>query len=155
MHQVTALSLAKLQKNAFIRSVHGLQNLHDEDDFKTWREAIIEASPTYRFWDLILRTEVLILIFIRSQRERDFSLYVERLQSLMFLFFTVDHFNYSRWVSVHLRDMQSLPADLKDVFSKFWVVQKSYNRISTIPIDQFKPMSRKMPKSRTTVELWG
>ena len=32
--------------------------------------------------------------------------------------------------------MQSLPADLKDVFCKFWVVQKSYNRFSTIPIDK-------------------
>ena len=53
---------------------------------------------------------------MRSQREGDFPLYVECLQSLMFLFFALDHYNYSRWVSVHIRDMQSLPADLKEVF---------------------------------------
>ena len=57
-------------------------------------------------------------------------------QSLVFLFLASDHYNYSRWVSVHIRDIQPLPADLKDVFCKFWVVQKSYNWFSTILIDQ-------------------
>ena len=135
IHQVTALSLAKLQQNAFVRR-NETSDVHDEKDFKTWREEIIAVSPTYRFWDLILRTELFILMFVRSQREGDFPLYVECLQSLMFLFFALYHYNYSRWVSVHIRDMQSLPADLKEVFCKFWVVQKSYNRFSKIPIDQ-------------------
>ena len=35
-----------------------------------------------------------------------------------------------------LRSLQLQPLDLKDVFCKFWVVQKSYNWFSTIPIDQ-------------------
>ena len=54
----------------------------------------------------------------------------------MFLFFASDDYSHSRWASVHIRDMQSLPEDLKDVSCKFWVVQKSYNWFSAIPIDQ-------------------
>lgn len=58
IHQVTALSLAKLQQNAFVRR-NETSDAHDEKDFKTWREEIIAVSPTYRFWDLILRTELI------------------------------------------------------------------------------------------------
>ena len=32
--------------------------------------------------------------------------------------------------------MQSLPNKLRDIFSKFWVVQKTSTRFSAIPIDQ-------------------
>ena len=128
MHQVTALTLAKLQQDAFTKS--------EEQNFEKWRQAMIEGSPTFRFWDLILKIEITVLAFIRSHRERDFTLYVECLQALMFLFFALDHVNYSRWVSVHLRDMQALPEKLKNTFNKFWVIQKTCKRFSAIPIDQ-------------------
>ena len=95
-----------------------------------------ETSPTFKYWDMVLRIEIQILIFIRAHREKDFPLYVEALESLAFLFFAMDHFNYSRWIPVHLRDMTSLPVKLRDDFSKFWAVSKTNNRFSAIPIDQ-------------------
>jgi len=78
----------------------------------------------------------LVLMFVRSQRERNFELYIETLEASMFLFFALDHYNYSRWVSVHLRDMKSLPDDFRREFENFWVVSKSSRRFSSIPIDQ-------------------
>ena len=54
----------------------------------------------------------------------------------MFLFFALDHYNYCRWVSVHLRDVQSLPAVLTKDFQKHWVVNKTQKRFSALPIDQ-------------------
>ena len=74
IHQVTALSLAKLQQNAFVRR-NETSDVHDEKDFKTWREEIIAVSPTYRLRDLILRTELLILMFV-SRKEKETFLYM-------------------------------------------------------------------------------
>ena len=111
-HQLTALALSVLQKNAY-------------DYIREWRSKMIKKSPTFLYWDLILKIKVLVLIFIRAHREKNFPLYVEAPDTLMFLFFAADHYNYSRWVSVHIRDMKSLPEDVKDDFMKNWVVQKT------------------------------
>ena len=40
---------------------------------------------------------------------------------IMLMFFAVDHYNYSRWVSVHIQNMKSLPEDVKKNFMKNWV----------------------------------
>ena len=58
------------------------------------------------YWDLILRYETLILIFVRAHRETNFLLYEEVLEELIPLFFAFDHTNYARRVSVHIRDME-------------------------------------------------
>ena len=42
----------------------------------------------------------------------------------MFLFFGLNHPNYSWWGSVHIRDMKSLNTEAASVLSKSWVVQK-------------------------------
>ncbi|KAL9953064.1 hypothetical protein ACROYT_G040417 [Oculina patagonica] len=144
MHQVTALTLAKLQQDAFAKS--------QEQDSEKWRQEIIKGCPTFHFWDMILRTEIVVLAFIRSHRERDFTLYIECLEELMFLFFALDHVNYSRWASVHLRDMQSLPDKMRDLFSKFWVVQKISTRFSAIPIDQGQRRSRAADRKPDSIE---
>ena len=59
-HQVTALALSKLQQDALA--------LSDSKDFEAWRLKMIKDSPTFHYWDLILKTEVQVLIFIRAHR---------------------------------------------------------------------------------------
>lgn len=130
-HQLTALALSKLQIEAYNQN-----QKQDGESFHTWREDMIRKSPTFQFWDLVLQTEIEILIFIRAHRTKDFDLYVESLKDLMFLFFALDHYNYSRWVSVHVRDMESLSPEFRDDFQKYWVVNKTCHRFSAIPIDQ-------------------
>ena len=85
---------------------------------------------------IIKRYELLVLIFVRAHGENNFALYMETLESLMFLFFTLAHQNYSRWLSVILQDLKSLPQDFLEDFKKYWVVKKNNNRFSTIHIDQ-------------------
>jgi len=72
-HQVTVLALHKLQREAFLQSPGPV---HDEESFEQWKSSTSEKSPTFHFWDMILRLEVLILIFIRSLRKGNFPLYV-------------------------------------------------------------------------------
>lgn len=131
-HQVTALALSSLQGDAFKLEEDPL----GEEHYEEWRLNMLKKSPTFQYWDMVLKTEILILIFIRSHREKDFLLYVQCLEALMFLFFALDHYNYSRWASVHLRDMKALPPAVKEDFQKHWVVAKSSRRFSALPIDQ-------------------
>ena len=68
----------------------------------------------------------------------NFSLYVEVLEKLTPLFFALDHVNYSRWMPVHIQDMKALPDSIQDEFEKqgHWVLSKTNNLLSSIPIDQ-------------------
>jgi len=76
------------------------------------------------------------LIFIRSYHEEKFHLYVESLKTLVPWFFALDHHNYARWLPIHIRDMESLPAPILKEFEEHghWVVNKTTNRFSTMPI---------------------
>ena len=99
---------------------------------------MIAKSPTFMFWDLILRYKTLILIFVRAHRERNFHLYVNFLEELALLFFALDHVNYARRLPVHIRDMKSLPRPIKEEFEirGNWVISKTANTFSGSPFDQ-------------------
>ena len=97
---------------------------------------MLDSSHTFMFWDLVLGTELLIMVFVRAHRENDFELYIEVLDNLVFLFFALDHYNNCRWASVHLRDMRSLFVVAKNTLEDGWVVQKTSNICSCIPIEQ-------------------
>ena len=133
-HQVSALALSKLQHEAFLQS----EGPHDESTKEAWREEAITKSPTFQFWDTILKIELLGLIFVRAHRQRKFSLYVESLKGIAPWFFALDHHNYARWIPVHIRDMECLPSSVYEQFEEcgHWVVQKTTNRFSAMPIDQ-------------------
>ncbi|KAJ8353418.1 hypothetical protein SKAU_G00209850 [Synaphobranchus kaupii] len=143
-HQVTLLTLHNLQQEAFRLSA----GPKDEEYLMAWRNEMLKKSPTFMFWDLIMRYETLILIFIRAHRERNFPLYVEVLEVLAPLFFALDHVNYSRWMPVHIRDMKSLPNTIKDEFenNSHWVLSKTYNKFSAIPFDQAHEQENKNVK---------
>ena len=119
-HQVTVLALHKLQRDAFSQCV-------DEASFSTWEEARKRISPTFLFWDVILQLETLVLLVIRAHRQRNFNLYVEAMEELIPLFFALDHVNYARWVSIHIRDLKSLPDNIAKEFQNegHWVLSKT------------------------------
>ena len=97
---------------------------------------MIKKYPTFQYWDIILEFEILVMIFVRSHHVNNFELYIESLEALTTWFFALDHTNYARWVPIHLRDMKSLPGDVKDDFQRCWVLRKTHNKFSCIPIDQ-------------------
>ena len=68
---------------------------NDEQSATVWRDDMLRKSPTFMFWDQIMKYETLILIFIRAHRQKNFPLYVEVLVELTPLFFELDHANYS------------------------------------------------------------
>lgn len=130
-HQVSVVALSKLQHDAFLTSNNG-------ENLEAWRQKMVLKSPTFQFWDTVLRMEIIGLIFVRAHREANFSLYIETLRSFAPWFFALDHHNYARWVSVHIRDMESLPPSILEEFQAYghWVIHKTHNRFSAMPIDQ-------------------
>ena len=133
-HQVTLLTMQILQREAFLLS----KSSEDEAPLSAWRIGMIAKSPMLMFWDVILRYQTLIYIFIRAHRQKNFPLYMKVLEELTPLFFALDHVNYARWVSLHIRDMKFLPQLIKEEFESRgnWVVSKTSNPFSAIPFDQ-------------------
>ena len=97
---------------------------------------MIEKIHTFQSWDTSLRIEKLVLTFIRAHRERNFDLYVQSLELIVGYYLAFDHYNYAHWVPIHIRDMKSLPASIRESFKKHWVEAKTTNRFSSIPLDQ-------------------
>ena len=60
-HQVTALTLQKLQQQAYFQS-------GSEISFPARKRQMCKDSPTFMYCDLVLRHEKLVFIFIRAQR---------------------------------------------------------------------------------------
>ena len=57
-----------------------------------------------------------------------------------------DKVHYARWVSINLRDMKSLSSDVKDDFLSCWVLRKTHNKFSCIPIDQAHEQNNELVK---------
>ena len=88
-----------------------------------------------------------VLMFVRAHRAKDFFLYLQSLKDLVPYFFALDHGNYARWTSVHLRDLCSLPESIHRAFCKgFFVLSKTKRRFSVIPVDQCHEQNNKVVK---------
>ena len=131
-HQVSALALAILQERAFVQTGDAFSTQQE------WKENMRKTCPMFLYWDTVLNLELSGVVFVRAHRERDFSLYLESLKMIAPWFFALDHYHYARWVPVHIRDMEKLPTSVHNEFYEngHWVVQKTKNRFSAMPIDQ-------------------
>ena len=108
--QVAVCSIYYKLKEAHNNSGNGL-------DIRNWLELKSTDNPMIFYWKTILELELTILVFIRSIRESNFSLYVISVRSLMKWYYSMDHYNYARWLSVHLFDLVQLQYTLPDVMN--------------------------------------
>lgn len=135
-HQVTACSLYQLCKTAYDKYLQEAEDA-DVESFEQWISRRESESPQFHFWNLVLRLELLVLLFIRSYRESNFELYKDVLQELLPFFFALDHIHYARWISVHLRDMETLDGSIYAQFAQGkFTVHKTARPFSSIAIDQ-------------------
>ena len=87
-------------------------------DFCNWLESKCSKSPHFKFWLMTLHLEILLFFFLKLIRSTEFDLYVKTLPHIVPWFFSLDHQNYARWVSVLIRDMTALFRTLnKKVFN--------------------------------------
>ena len=83
------------------------------------------------FWDMVFDFQVNHLMFIRSQREGNFRLYILAIRKLIKWYFIFDKFNNSRWLNVHLFDLMTVETMFPDIYENFnkgfFTFQKSEN----------------------------
>ena len=134
-HQVTASVLHRLMRDAYKQN-----NLENELNFESWRAQMETQFPQFRYWSICLKIEMTLFLFTRSIRSRNFVLYIYAINQLLQWMFTLDHFHYSRWLSVHLFDMERLHHTNVDIFDEFkengnFVVARTQNKFSSMGID--------------------
>ncbi|VDI16024.1 Hypothetical predicted protein [Mytilus galloprovincialis] len=126
--------------NAQVTSPYVLRDDEVTLEFEDWCLERSKESPHFKFWYTTLRFELTVLIFIRSIREANFSLYIEALSKIIPWFFALDHTNYSRWLPIHLCDMVQLPKTNPETHRAFlegnFVVNKTKKKFSCMAIDQ-------------------
>ncbi|KAG7177316.1 hypothetical protein Hamer_G000627, partial [Homarus americanus] len=115
-HQFTAATLNILQHKAYGKYTEDAQsNGHEPLEFGVWCQQRAECCPQFQYWATTLNLELSIIMFVRSLRESNFSLYMDALAELCQWFFALDHTHYSRWVPVHLKDMTELSDKHPDI----------------------------------------
>ena len=91
----------------------------------------------------------IIVMFVRSVRDPNFLNYVDIFRSMMPWFFALDHTNYSRWVTVYINDILSLPCD-SELYQKFikgnFTVNKTGRNFSSMGEDQTHEQHNKVIK---------
>jgi len=74
--------------------------------------------PQFKYWQTVYDMEIL-LRFVHSIRVGDFDLYVRTLDEVADWAFILDHYNYARWLPVHVRDMLNLKYKHPDLYKQF------------------------------------
>ena len=54
-----------------------------------WCATRAGTSPQYKFWSIIIKLELEIMIYVRSLREGDFMLYIDALTNIVPWFFAL------------------------------------------------------------------
>ncbi|KAK3921529.1 Chromosome-associated kinesin KIF4 [Frankliniella fusca] len=146
-HQYTAAVLHSLLKDAYSNDTH-----HSDEAFETWIKESAAQSPTFKYWLLVLRLELLLLKFVRSVREANFSIFVECIAAMLPWFFSSGHHLYARWLTVHALDLLSLEKTSPEVFRRFsngaFVVRKTTNPFSCLGVDHAHEQNNADVKSK-------
>ena len=93
-----------------------------------WLAEEAEHNPMCLYWKHILCFELDTLIFLRSIREKNFHLYVLSLKKLIKRYFSLGHYHYARWLSVHLYDLMHLHFTCPDVYNAFSAGMFSFSK---------------------------
>ena len=138
-HQVTACVLYQALEEAYHEYMISIEPDIEGKSLDDWCEQQ-SSQPMFKFWHTVLQLQLTVLVFVRSLRTANFQLYVQSLTKLVPWFFSLDHFNYSRWISVHLRDMVTLVHLHPNIYAEFmmghFTVRKTDHSFSNIAIDQ-------------------
>ena len=144
-HQVTCSALSILINTAY--DVYRKETSAPLS-FNDWCVEKAEVCPQFQYWYMVMHLECVYLIYVRSLREGNFSLYVLVLRALAPWFFALDHTHYARWDPVHIRDMTTLHQRLPQIAKEFdqgnFIVHKTTRSFSGMAIDQAHEQNNKI-----------
>ncbi|KAG1696934.1 Alpha-N-acetylgalactosaminidase [Nymphon striatum] len=108
-------------------------------DFDQFIEENRSKNETFLYWDTFIHLMTLLENLIRSDREGNWALQVQSVQSLLPLFAAFDSTNYLRWCSLYLEDMHKLAETAPEVYKAFTegkcVVKHTEGRFKAVGAD--------------------
>ena len=112
----------------------------DKGPVLQWLKNQSEESKMCHYWYIIIDWMLNLLIFVRSIREGNLSLYVSSLKQVVKWYYACDHYHYAHWVTVHLYDLVNFPTTSPYLYKCFsdgyFAFQKSNKKFSLMGIDQ-------------------
>lgn len=100
----------------------------------------------------------MFLNILYSQRNMDYPLYVKILTELLPWVFQYNHHHYTRWLSVHIHDLDNLPKRSLLIYDKFmkgeFVTQRSNRKFSLLPHDQVRKQLVFLKKNKVSSGGW-
>ena len=78
-----------------------------------------ESSQLFKFWNSYVEMVLVLLRFIRAEREGDWRLHLASTAEMTPYFFSMDRTNYSRWLPVYIADMHLLEDTAPEVHQEF------------------------------------
>ena len=148
-HQITAAALFILLH----RSYGEYQQNTPEDEqlcFDLWCNEMASMHPQFDYWFKVWQLERLLLQFLRSQRQPNFASYLDSLGKIIPWMFALDHFHYSRWMAIHVKDLLALENNSPATYAEFlkgnFVTQKCTHKFSALAHDQVHEQLNAMVK---------
>ena len=139
VHHVSVAALSILLEQAYeqyCERVSPQQAL----SFENWCSFNERHHPQFLYWSITLQLEKLLLLFLKAQRQANFDLYVATLGRRAGRFFTMDHYHYARWLSVHVKDLMQIsvlcPSAYTELSNGKFLTHKTANVFSALAHDQ-------------------
>lgn len=141
-HQVTLKVLLELERDAFKRS--------DMNSYEELKANRINESSTALYWFTVIDLQAILFMFVRSVRESNFKLYFETLNHMLPWFFSLDHTNYARWLTVYIEDIRAIEKNSSPLYTEFcdgkFTVNKTCRLFSSMGEDQAHEQHNKVIK---------
>ena len=138
-HEVTAAALFVLMDRAY-REYISSTPVDEVKEISAWCEDQMAEHPQFQYWSMVLNLEILVLNLVGSIRSGDFQQYMKSIQDLIPWSFAMDHINYSRSLSINLRDMTLLSTLHPSVYTHFsegrFVAHRTTRSFSGMALDQ-------------------
>jgi len=127
------------------------EGVDEGEEYKLFRDRCKQAeleSPLFYYWSVTLHLQLPILTFV-WWLEGNFQLCKDACQSPAPWFFALDRTHYTRWLPVHIRDMECLETEIPATSAEFKngnLVVKTNPAFSSLLIDQAHEQSNKIVK---------
>lgn len=104
--------------------------------FSVFLQDMCQESETFKFYNDYCEMVEILLNSIKADRESDFDLHLQTTRQMLSYFFSMNHTNYVRGVSLYLQDMIQCPKDIVDDFRRGMLsVKRSMGKFNSVGCD--------------------
>lgn len=96
-----------------LRDIVGQGQLKCHDDLMAVLDDLADRSRTAKTWvDIFIKPVLIMMVYVRAEREGDWSLHLQAVKLMLPYFFASRHVNYARYGVYYLRSMEALPENV-------------------------------------------